>query len=618
MKFWKKIAAYMPMLSTAFVIACVAISLHGYVATVYAVQVPETGQTADNAKKDEKETETPETEQQLAKGVFDMDDGTYEGSGTGFNGTIKVAVEIKDHTITAVHILSTQDDEAFFNRAKGVIDKIISGQSLDVDVVSGATYSSRGIISAVKNALTGEIDSNQPAASESSTGVGCASVSQVEETGTWKDGTYYGSGTGFAGTLKVKVVIQDGKITSIEITETSDGSSYINSALAVISRIISAQSTNVDTVSGATYSSVGIINAVRDALSDAAVSGSDNENKDEQQPTITGTIPYVEGIYYGTGEGYLGDVTVAVVIQNQTITNILVTDTVDDEAFFDQAKAVIDAVLKKQSIDVDTVSGATFSSNGILEAISKALKAADEATNGKTPDTDEPDVTGTIPYKNGIYFGIGEGYLGDVEICIVIQDNTIKAILVTETEDDEAYFNKAKGVIDAVMKKQTTDVDTISGATYSSNGILEAINEALRAADEATNGGGSDEPDKPDKPDKPDEPDEPATVYVDGDYYGTAVCVPDEDEDFDAYNLSVKITVENDKIVAVTDISGDGDTSNDSYIKRAANGTSKLAGVAAQIVSKGIPENIDTVSRATCSSKSIVEACIQALESARR
>lgn len=96
-----------------------------------------------------------------------MADGFYKGSGTGFAGTVSVSVEIKDKSIIAINILSTQDDEAFFNRAKGVIDKIIAGQTLDVDVVSGATYSSNGIISAVKNALTGEQDTSAPATTAS-------------------------------------------------------------------------------------------------------------------------------------------------------------------------------------------------------------------------------------------------------------------------------------------------------------------------------------------------------------------------------------------------------------------------------------------------------------------
>ncbi|MGN0204936.1 MAG: FMN-binding protein [Coprococcus sp.] len=520
MKFWNKLEPYMPILSTVFVVVCVAVSLHGYVAPVYAVEVPETIQTEDsdrNVKAKMETEEAAETEFETVKGSFDLADGSYEGSGTGFAGTITVSVDIKDRTISAIHILKTTDDAAFFNRAKSVIDQMIAEQTMDVDVVSGATYSSRGIINAVKNALTGEMDENVPVSSGTSGGgVGTTSVSKVEDADGYIDGIYYGSGVGFAGTIGVRVVVQDGAISVIEITDTSDDSSYINRASAVTERIISTQSTNVDTVSGATYSSVGIINAVRDALSEAAVSGS-----------------------------------------------VASGDEIKDE---------------------------------------------------------EMVITGTIPYKNGIYAGIGEGYLGDIETCIVIQDKTIKAIFVTETQDDAAYINRAKSVIDAALRMQNTDVDTVSGATFSSKGILEAIENALKAADEATNGK-TEEPENPemtDKPNVPDESEDGQTIYMDGDYAAAVLCEPDEDRDFEAYTLSLKIKVKNDKITAVTDISGDGDASNDTYIQRAANGTSKIPGVVTQIVEKGLPEGIDTVSRATCSSKSIVEACMKALESARR
>lgn len=89
-----------------------------------------------------------------AKGSFDLEDGVYQGSGTGYRGNITVAVTIKDKQITSIEILSASDDEPFFGRAKGLIDQIIKKQSTKVDTVSGATYSSKGIISAVKNALT--------------------------------------------------------------------------------------------------------------------------------------------------------------------------------------------------------------------------------------------------------------------------------------------------------------------------------------------------------------------------------------------------------------------------------------------------------------------------------
>ena len=148
----------------------------------------------------------------------------------------------------------------------------------------------------------------------------------------------------------------------------------------------------MDTVSGATYSSVGIIQAVRDALSQAVVSSTDSSSQssntsqsdknDSTTDTITGTVPYKEGIYYGTAEGYSGDVSVAVVIQEHTLKAILVTDNSDDEAFFNRAMDVVKNVMKKQNTDVDTVSGATYSSKGLLNAIKNALKQAEKVTNG--------------------------------------------------------------------------------------------------------------------------------------------------------------------------------------------------------------------------------------------
>ena len=209
MKGWKRFGGYTPILATVAVVACVGTALKGYAAPVYEVEQPETVQSSE-AETTEKQQETEETKQ--VKGNFDLADGFYKGSGTGFAGTVSVSVEIKDKSIVAINILSTQDDEAFFNRAKGVIDKIIAGQTLDVDVVSGATYSSNGIISAVKNALTGEQDTSTPATTASSSNQSSPSIETVDDSNqTWKDGTYYGSGTGFNGEVQVQVVIADGK-----------------------------------------------------------------------------------------------------------------------------------------------------------------------------------------------------------------------------------------------------------------------------------------------------------------------------------------------------------------------------------------------------------------------
>lgn len=573
----KKIKPFAPVLSVALVTACVAGSLSGYQAPVYAAQ-----EVSKSIKEDTQE------EEKKAVGSFELEDGVYKGTGTGFAGDITVSVQIKDKQIVSIDIISSSDDEAFFTRAKAVIDKIIEGQTLDVDTVLGATFSSRGIINAVKNALTGEKDINETGQAQSGgsavTG-SSTSVAAVEEPDGYKDGIYYGTGTGFGGPLKVKVEISDGKITSIQIVENSDGSGYISKASALISSIISKQSTNVDTVSGATYSSVGIIQAVRDALSQAATNGSSTEDSttnkgnnnsasdssDDNMNSVTGTVPYKEGIYYGTAEGYSGDVSVAVVIQEHTIKAILITEHSDDEAFFNRAMEVAKKVIKTQKTDdVDAVSGATYSSEGLLNAIKNALKQAEKATNGEP--LDELDLT------------------------------ELKAAIEKAERLEESEYTETSWVVLSIRladAKEALEAETQAEVDKATEKLKIAMAQLVSK----------------------DGKDEENTKYISGIYDVVIPCTPDEDADFETYNLKMTVEIRGDKIVGITDVSGDGDSKNDSYIKRAADGTKSIKGVIEQILEKGIlkeDDTIDTVSRATCSSNAIIEGCKAALETAKR
>ena len=591
MSILKKLKSLAPALSAVVVAACIGVSLHGYSTPVYAVDIPETtknqtdedaseqenADTAEKEKKEDKKKDEDKKEEQksTAKGSFDVSDGTYYGTGTGFAGKIKVAVTVKDKQITAIEIVENEaDDDAFFSRAKGVIDKIISGQTLEVDVVSGATYSSNGIISAVKNALTGAADSGTPASTSagasggsSSPAGGSSSVSTVQDASAYADGTYYGTGTGFSGALTVEVVISGGKISSIQIIDTSDGDSYIQSASGLISNIIATQSTNVDTVSGATYSSVGIIEAVRNALSQAAISsdgnsnsqntnsssngsGQNGNNSNDNTTAEAGKFPYKEGVYYGTAEGYLDDIKVAIVIQDKTLKAVVIVEENDDETFFKRARAVAENMVKKQSVDVDVVSGATYSSKGIIGAVKEALKEAEKATKGEN------------------------------------------------NNNNNSGSNNNKG-------------NNNNGNNSNNNGNNNNNGNTNNGNDNNGNTNGGNNGDN-------ENPDETKYIYADGEYTVIVPCLPNEDGDFEAYSLTMKVTISKDKITDISEIKGDGSSDNDAYIKRAVQGTSKLPGVVTQILEKGTLEEIDTVSRATCSSNSILEGCNLALETAKK
>ena len=233
-------------------------------------------------------TTTPTTE--VPEGGYK--DGTYQGSGTGFGGTITVQVTVSGGKITAVDILSASGETgSYFASAQGVVSKVLSSQSPNVDAVSGATYSSNGIIQAVQNALSqaGNSDSATPAATPTPTPKP-AKKPKKDTSVSYKDGVYEGQAEGFDGIVTVKVTI---KMENQKISNTNtDTPEFFNKAWKTIkSNVISRQSTSeIDTVSGATFSSNGILGALSQALSKADQSGTTDSKEEDITPTPT-TVP---------------------------------------------------------------------------------------------------------------------------------------------------------------------------------------------------------------------------------------------------------------------------------------------------------------------------------------
>lgn len=110
-------------------------------------------------------TNSIEEETQIKNGINNsvsfsgatLKDGTYKGSAEGYKDTIEVSVNVEKGIVTSIDILKENDTPKFFNRTKKIIDEILDQQSLDVDAVSGATYSSMGIINAVNDALSSSV-----------------------------------------------------------------------------------------------------------------------------------------------------------------------------------------------------------------------------------------------------------------------------------------------------------------------------------------------------------------------------------------------------------------------------------------------------------------------------
>lgn len=99
------------------------------------------------------------------------------------------------------------------------------------------------------------------------------------------------------------------------------------------------------------------------------------------------------------------------------------------------------------------------------------------------PDPEpEPEPEVTYQYQNGTFTGSGEGFADTITVQVTIDADRITAITVLSADDDEPYWSEGKTIISRILAAQSTSVDTVSGATYSSGGILQAVRAALNSA----------------------------------------------------------------------------------------------------------------------------------------
>ena len=511
------------------------------------------------------ETTKKNTTKKEKKGAIDVKDGTYKGSANGYGGKVTVNVTVSKKTMTAIDIVSAPGEtDSFFQRAKGVIDEMLTAQSTDVDVVSGATYSSNGIIGAVKNALFGTESNNATAANAGNAAGSAPSVSKVSESGTWKDGTYTGSGKGFGGTISVKVTVKDGKISAIDVTSASgETASYFSKAKGIIPKMISGQTTNVDAASGATYSSNGIITAVRNALSKAETGKSSTKKKNKKNKKKNSgsnsnnnnnniAAPaegYEDGTYTGSaacsGEQFKEySVTANVTIKNGKISAVEISSTAKGtnlKQFMsrDEIKNLPSLIVSKNGTSgVDAVSGATYSSHAIFNAINDALSKAKKNSSS----TEKKEETTTEKKEE------------------------------TTTEKKEKTTTEKKEETTTEKKEETT---------------TEKKEETTENPDEGKN-------------------------YKNGTYKVSITCEPDEDEDFDPYTISMDITIKKDKITEISNITANTNSTNKAYTNDAKKG------MVSKIIANGNADGVNTVAGATCSSKAIKDACQKAFNTAKK
>ena len=209
---------------------------------------------------------------------------------------------------------------------------------------------------------------------------------------------------------------------------------------------------DIDAVTGATITSSAIMSAVNTASKYIASGGG--------------------GVLTGTADGFGGPITVEVTMDGDTITSVVVTTNTETPSIASGALEQIPAaIVEANSPDVDIVAGATFTSNGIINAVKNALESAGSSGGGLT--------------------GTADGFGGPITVEVTVDGDDITSVtVVSNSETPNIAAAALEQIPAAIVEADTADVDIVAGATFTSNGIINAVKNALSGS---SNEGGEDE-----------------------------------------------------------------------------------------------------------------------------
>lgn len=315
----------------------------------------------------------------------------------------------------------------------------------------------------------------------------------------YNDGTYTGTAAGRNGDVVVSVTVANGKIASVDVVQHEETPGLCEGAIAEVpAAIVKKNSPKVDAVSGATLTSKAIMAATEAALANAGgKSGSAKAEKARKNVPVT----YTEGTYEGTGIGMNGPVTLEVTFSKDAITDIVVksskeTPHVGDPVFPIMFKDAIEA----NGSGIDAVSGATFTSLAVKNALNDAAKKAnaskmEDFKKNKVVHTAQKPVEETydvvIVGAGGAGMGAAAQAAQNGDTVLVIEKNVE---IGGNTVCSGGQFQSVMPYLvwDAANPDATTGVYPYDGKTYnkvmSANGNITILKEILNWSEEPFDG----------------------------------------------------------------------------------------------------------------------------------
>ena len=220
--------------------------------------------------------------------------------------------------------------------------------------------------------------------------------------GTYTPGTYTASATGHEEGVTVTVTVDESSITEVSIDVSNETPAIGGMAgEALTAQVLEAQGAEIDGVSGASETSAAVRRAVAEALAQAKGSDGTGEKTAVADGTYSGTAPSF---------GLLSQMTCEVTFENGAIKDVKVTEESDSQTgewFASAEELLIPRILDAQSLEVDAITGATSSSNGIKNCIAKAIDAAGGNADEWYTPIEKKDDTVVIDGYDVVVVGLG-------------------------------------------------------------------------------------------------------------------------------------------------------------------------------------------------------------------
>ena len=363
---------------------------------------------------------------------------SFTGTGRGLMGDIKVEVGF---SIDSIKIIQEEETVGIGDLAlRSIPDRIVEANSLDIDAITSATITTDGIKNAVKDALYQAVEEI----------TGEALMAKEAGPKSAVAGEMIGTGAGLHGPVVVRVESSDGiTIENIEVIEHSETPGIGTKAIDELPAII-VQNNNydVDHISGATVTS----NAIKEGVKEAMETGG------------------------GTSEQFL----VSAIGSNGPI--MLSFETTDGKSIQDIqiVNEQVEFNISKKVEETDSVSAASVKAEE--EEVEEVVEEVDSISS-PSKAVIEADLS-TFETGENEYLGQGDGMNGSLVVRITTADGTkIDDVTVLEHHETEGIGTLA---IDAlpkqIVKKQSLELDSISGASVTSRAILDGTKEALEKA----------------------------------------------------------------------------------------------------------------------------------------